>query len=184
MTEAHLGVKSVPRNPLLFAILHRMEAVEKIGSGIRRIRDLCREYGAAEPAITVSDSWVTTVFPRAADAAGDEPGSQPESQPESRPESRPESQPESRPESRPESPLESLEWRVLSLLQQTPLSRSEIAARLGLATVSGHLNTVIRALLDDGLIERTIPEKPGSRLQQYKLTRKGKNRLLKSQEGK
>jgi len=50
--------------------------------------------------------------------------------------------------------------------------------------VSGHLNTVIRALLDDGLIERTIPEKPGSRLQKYKLTRKGKNRLVKPQEEK
>jgi len=62
MIEAHLGVKSVPRNPLLFAILHRMEVVEKIGSGIRRIRDLCRESGAAEPVITVSDSWVTTTF--------------------------------------------------------------------------------------------------------------------------
>ena len=41
MTEADLGIKSVPRNPLLFGMLHRMEAVEKIGSGIRRIRDLC-----------------------------------------------------------------------------------------------------------------------------------------------
>jgi ATP-dependent DNA helicase RecG len=45
MTEADLGVKSIPRNPLLFGILHRMEAVERIclravthkqvGSGIR-----------------------------------------------------------------------------------------------------------------------------------------------------
>ena len=35
MTEADLGVKSIPRNPLLFGILHRMDAVERIGSGIR-----------------------------------------------------------------------------------------------------------------------------------------------------
>jgi ATP-dependent DNA helicase RecG len=34
MTEADLGVKSVPRNPLLFGILYRMNAVEQIGSGI------------------------------------------------------------------------------------------------------------------------------------------------------
>ena len=62
MTEADLGIKSVPRNPLLFGMLHRMEAVEKIGSGIRRIRDLCREHGVAEPVIEVSDSWVTTIL--------------------------------------------------------------------------------------------------------------------------
>ena len=45
MTEADLGMKSIPRNPLLFGILHRMEAVERtclravthrqVGSGIR-----------------------------------------------------------------------------------------------------------------------------------------------------
>ena len=51
MTEADLGVKSIPRNPLLFSVLHRMEAVENIGSGIKRIRTLCREYGVAEPKI-------------------------------------------------------------------------------------------------------------------------------------
>ena len=163
MTEAHLGVKSVPRNPLLFAILHRMEVVEKIGSGIRRIRDLCREYGAAEPSITASDSWVTTAFSRAADAAGVQP----------------ESGQEWGQESGQESQSESLEWRALGLIQKTPLSRSEIAAGLGHATVSGRLNKVIRALLDDSLIERTIPHKPGSRLQKYKLTRRGRNRLVK-----
>ena len=64
MTEADLGIKSIPRNPLLFGILHRMEAVERIGSGIRRIRDLCREHGVAEPLIEVADSWVTTMFQR------------------------------------------------------------------------------------------------------------------------
>ena len=64
MTEADLGVKSIPRNPLLFGVLHRMEAVERIGSGFRRIRDLCREHGVADPPIDVSDSWVTTTLHR------------------------------------------------------------------------------------------------------------------------
>ncbi|GAB6060037.1 hypothetical protein JCM31598_31540 [Desulfonatronum parangueonense] len=64
MTEADLGTKSIPRNPSLFAMLHRMEAVEHIGSGIKRIRNLCREYGVAEPKIEVSEHWFTMVFPR------------------------------------------------------------------------------------------------------------------------
>jgi len=55
MSEADLGVKSMPRNPLLFGMLYRMDVVENIGSGIRRIRDLCREHGVAEPAIDTSE---------------------------------------------------------------------------------------------------------------------------------
>ncbi len=74
MTEADLGIKSIPRNPLLFNILHRMDAVENIGSGIRRIRDLCRDYGVAAPEIEVSEHWVTTTFPRPTAQAGDQAG--------------------------------------------------------------------------------------------------------------
>ncbi|MFH1998905.1 MAG: ATP-binding protein, partial [Planctomycetota bacterium] len=93
MTEANLGIKSIPRNPLLFGMLYRMEAVEHIGSGIKRIRNLCQEHGVMKPRIEVSEHWFTMSFPRQAAAArtksSNEPVSQPESQPESRPESRP-----------------------------------------------------------------------------------------------
>ena len=80
MTEAELGVKSVPRNPLLFGVLHRMEAVEHIGSGIRRIRDLCREWGVPAPLFDVSEHWVAVTFRRPAlggegsDATSEGPG--------------------------------------------------------------------------------------------------------------
>ena len=80
ITEAELGVKSVPRNPLLFGLLHRMDAVEQIGSGIRRIRGLCREWGVPVPVIEVSEHWVTVTFRRPAlagegsDATSEGPG--------------------------------------------------------------------------------------------------------------
>ena len=172
MTEAQLGIKSIPRNPLLFSILHRMEVVEKIGSGIQRIRALCSKHGVARPVISVSDSWVTTVFPRVAGQVTD----QVEAQTGVKSGSRPESGPESRPESQPESQPEDLERRVLSLLRQAPMARSEISTNLGHTSVSGHFKRVIRSLMDDGLIEYTIPEKPNSRLQKYKLTKKGRSR--------
>ena len=74
MTEADLGIKSAPRNPLLFGMLHRMEAVEKIGSGIRRIRDLCCKHGVAGPVIEVSDAWVNTTFRRPVEQVGHQVG--------------------------------------------------------------------------------------------------------------
>ncbi len=45
-------------------MLHRMEAVEHIGSGIKRIRNLCREYDVDEPGIEVAEHWFTMRFPR------------------------------------------------------------------------------------------------------------------------
>ena len=55
-----------------------------------------------------------------------------------------------------------------------PLSKAEISAKLGLKGVPGHIGRVIRELLAKGQIEFTIPDKPNSRLQKYRLTDKKK----------
>lgn len=41
-----------------------MDAVEHIGSGIRRIRDLCRGYGVSEPVFEATEHWVVVAFNR------------------------------------------------------------------------------------------------------------------------
>ncbi len=158
MTEANLGVKSVPRNPLLFGMLHRMNAVEHIGSGIPRMRIQCREYRVPEPTIEVSEHWFTISFtrPTVPDATGG-----------------PESQPESQLESQPES----IEMRVLALLVKSPLSKSDMSKGLGQKSVSGQLNKVVRHLLDEGRIAYTLPGKPTSRFQKYTITAKGRTML-------
>lgn len=175
MREEDLGIRSVPRNPLLFGMFHRMGMVEQIGSGIRRIRQECRDYGVEEPVIEVSDNWVVTTFKRPVEQSGQIPSHVTEQVPYRYP-ARPE-QIKTKPESRPESRPESLELRVLALLIEASLSKSVIANSLGHRSVSAGLNKVIRALRKDGLIKYTIPEKPGSRLQKYQITENGRNRL-------
>lgn len=71
----------------------------------------------------------------------------------------------------PESQPESLEHRVLQFLVTRPASKSEISSHLGQKEVSGQLNKVIRDLLAAKRIEYTIPDKPNSRLQQYRISR-------------
>lgn len=83
----------------------------------------------------------------------------------------------SRLESQLESWLESLDRRILHVLQQGPLGKAEIAARLGQKGAGGQLHKVIRELVGQGFIMYTIPDKPNSRLQKYRLTAVGMNTL-------
>jgi Fic family protein len=80
------------------------------------------------------------------------------------------------PESQPESPPESLEQKVLSILKAGELSKAEISNKLGQKEISGRLNQVIREMLKKQIIEYTIPEKPNSRLQKYRLKEKDRKK--------
>ena len=48
---------------------------------------------------------------------------------------------------------------------------------LGLADRKSFRERYLKPALTDGLIEMSIPDKPNSRLQQYRLTKKGRARL-------
>ena len=96
------------------------------------------------------------------------------------PESRPESQLELKPESRLGSQPESLSARVLRQLANGPMSKSDLSRHLGQKRVSGQLNKVIRNLLTCGAIEYTLPERPHSPQQKYRLTGTGATASEKS----
>ena len=182
MTEADLGMKSIPRNPLLFGILHRMEAVEKIGSGILRIRSLCREHGVAEPLIEVSKSWVSTTFPRATAQVGNKSIPRQEQEID---------QVERKAKVDPETLSNSTLQRVSNILEevtaqvtaqvvwhcQVPRTAQEIMAMLRLKHLKTFRTNYLQPLLDAGWLEMTIPEKPRSSKQKYQLTEKGRELL-------
>jgi len=69
---------------------------------------------------------------------------------------------------------------ILMALSDTPLSAAELMAVLGLETKTGAFKRSIKDLLERGLIEYTIPDKPNSRLQKYRLTGKGREVLQRS----
>ena len=147
---------SVPNNRLLARSLYLTQYIEEMGTGTLDMIRRCGDAGLSEPEFTDRSGFKTTIW-RA------KPPRQPESQPESQP--------------------RDLRSRVLRLLTNGPMQKSELSKKLGQKSVSGQLNKVVQSLLADQIIAYTLPDKPNSRLQKYQLTDKGRTELanLKSE---
>jgi ATP-dependent DNA helicase RecG len=59
----------------------------------------------------------------------------------------------------------------------TAFRKADLAARLGQKGISGQMNKIIREIVRQGLIEYTIPDKPNSHPQEYRLTEAGRRML-------
>jgi len=62
--------------------------------------------------------------------------------------------------------------QIIATLTKTPLSATEIMTALNLETKTGAFKRAIKDLLTDRVIEYTLPDKPNSRLQKYRLVNK------------
>jgi len=70
--------------------------------------------------------------------------------------------------------LRDAQLAALKALENNNLSRKEIFAAIGMNGDSRAFKRHIEPLLTKGLVEMTVPDKPNSRLQKYRLTSKGK----------
>ena len=153
LRETH---RSVASNPLLARSLYLNRYIEEMGTGTLDMIRRCRDAGLPEPEFTDSSGFKTTIW-RAT------PPEQIKVQPESLP--------------------GDLKSKVLNLLADGSMSRSELSSKLGHKRASGQLYNVVRDLLTDEMIEYTLPDKPRSRGQQYQLTDKGRTELSNLKSG-
>jgi ATP-dependent DNA helicase RecG len=120
--------------------------IEAWGRGTIKIVDECKKAGLPEPEFREQFGGLSVHF-RKADKAR---------------------------EAQVEAQLKAQSERILFILSRSEASASELLSELGLKSKTGYLKRDIKRLMDENLIEYTIPDKPISRLQKYRLTEKGR----------
>ena len=143
---------SVLRNPLMAGAFHRTGAVEVWGRGTNRVVEACRAHGIAPPVFSEQAGIVTVTF-RA--VVGPEGLKGP-----------------SRDQAGTKQGLSRDQVQVLELAT-TPRSLQELMEPSGRTNRTKFRDQVVAPLLEAGLLEMTIPDKPRSPRQQYRTTTAG-----------
>ncbi len=168
MTLGDLGHKSIRRNALIADLLHRIDFIEKAGTGIRRIRNEVREQGCPEPEFE-ANNFFTAIF-----RPNPEVRSEADAQSAVTGEATPQVTGEVTGEVTPE----------VRLLQgiSGEMTRRQIQGALNLKHEEHFRNAYLLPALQSGLIEMTIPDKPRSSKQRYRLTPAGREYLKQIKE--
>lgn len=167
-----------PKNPVIAAFFRQIGRADELGSGMRNLMKYGKTYGGADPEMIESDVFriIVRVPAREGEAGAPQVGSR------------------GVPESGAESGLTEVgeqvgaqsgaqSGKILSALADNPLSAQEIAQRLCTSSKSGAFKRCLKELLAGSLIAYTIPDKPNSRLQRYRLTATGKRLIRREGTG-
>jgi ATP-dependent DNA helicase RecG len=115
-----------------------------MGTGTGDMIRRCREIGLAEPQFSVSDGFVATIWRHAGQVTG-------------------------------QVTEQAEPWlvRVFKACELTPQKSADLQAIAGIRHRETFQRNYLDPLLNEGMLERIIPDKPKSRLQQYRLSAKG-----------
>lgn len=167
------GVSNL-RNRVIARVFRELKLIEQWGSGVSRIFREAQEQGLPEPIIEEIGMHLRLTIFLANRISTDQWFVEAPIQNYEKPEAGLESRLESRLES-------GLAARVIIQLRDRPLGKAEIANLLGHKSVSGALHRQIRNLLGQHIIEMTLPDKPNSRLQKYRLSAQGHSLIAELQ---
>jgi predicted HTH transcriptional regulator len=151
LTQEH---RSIPRNPLIAGAFHRTGAIEVRGRGTNRVVEACRAYGIAEPTFIEASGAVTVTFKAEVVADLGRAPSQ----------------------VGPKSVLNAAQVQVLEIAS-VARSLPELMAPSGVKNKTRFRDQIVAPLLDAGLLAMTIPDKPRSSKQQYRITEAGRAAL-------
>jgi predicted HTH transcriptional regulator len=150
--------------------------VEKSGSGTGEILDKCVAYGLSRPEFEPTAGFFKTVIWRASSGVRTSAPSQGLVGTQSAPSRHLVAALSRGTQSRHpvcDEGEKAIHERVIALCD-VPRSTKELLEKVGRRDRTKFKRFVLRALMEDGILEWTIPDKPNSRLQKYRLTNKGR----------
>lgn len=154
-----LGRRSVRRNPLIADLFHRINFIEKAGTGIQRMRNEMRAQGCPEPEFAANGFFAVTLRPnpmvRDAGATDRTATGRP-------------------------TDIDSRAVAMHRLLQEVSgeMTGQDLRRALGLKNNPHFRRAYLIPALQAGLLEMTIPNKPRSKNQRYRLSRAGREFLV------
>ncbi|MCC5925588.1 MAG: DUF4062 domain-containing protein [Bacteroidetes bacterium] len=164
---------SVPHNPLIAEPLYLTKYIERMGTGIRDMITRCNEAGLREPEIRIEGGfWITTIWRKWTPSPDRyEPASK----------SYRGVTGEVTGEVTPYVPLEVTDevMALIKYLSDQTVSRTQLQIAMNLQSQANFRDRYLQPALEFELVEMTIPDKPKSRLQKYRLTDKGRQLLLR-----
>jgi ATP-dependent DNA helicase RecG len=164
---------SLPRNPLLAETLYLTKYIERMGTGTGDMIKRCRKAGLREPIFSIPGGFVATVYRK--------PGVALESVSKASGQVAPQV-----PEDQVGTKL-GPSWDQVEMLRRCTKDQSigDLMVIAGRTNRTKFRDQVLNPLIEMGLIEMTIPGKPTSSLQKYRLTQKGRDFIAKlGKEGK
>ena len=154
-----LGRRIVRRNPLIADLFHRIGFVQNLGTGIQRMRNEMRTQGCAEPAFDANGFFVVTLRPnpRVRDVGATD-----------------------RTATKRHAGVDSRVAPVHRLLQVVSgeMTSRDLRQALGLKNDGHFRKTYLIPAHESGLLEMTIPDKPRSKNQRYRLSKFGRELLV------
>lgn len=155
-----------PKNPVIGAFFREIHRADELGSGMRKMMRYGKAFGGADPQLIEGDIFQIVVKVPEFSTTGEESAP-------------PEVKPQVTPHVAPH--VTSQVERLLRVVKGE-VDRDALQQAIGLKARKNFRQLYLAPAIDAGLIEMTIPDKPRSSKQKYRLTEKGW-KVLKGIEG-
>ena len=166
------------RNKAIATVFSQMHIIDDWGTGIQKIIDGCRDYGISDPEfIELGTSFRVNIYRDKNPVAQNQGNNASDKQATYASDKQVNEQDNEQVGEQVNEQVGDYRLRLLRVLSDGERTKADMLSLIGLSAAYGNYAKHIVPLINEGYIEMTIPTKPTSRLQKYRLTAKGRSMI-------